>query len=227
MKKIMTMVVAAMLATVSVNAQQEAGSFTIQPHLGGSAGMMTNADMAPNSKLTSKPDKTPNAGNMVGVELEYQLAKKFSVAAGVNYMQAGTAWKDVTENGVKYKDMKLETGYVTVPVVANFYVCKGLALKSGVQFAFLTDAKFKSSAEASKGDFTAKVDGEVKCKEYMNNFDLSIPVGISYEFKVPIVIDLRYNIGLTKANKNENLFGNNGDSRNHTCTLTVGYKFKL
>ena len=108
MKKIMTMVVAAMLATVSVNAQQEAGSFTIQPHLGGSAGMMTNADMAPNSKLTSKPDKTPNAGNMVGVELEYQLAKKFSVAAGVNYMQAGTAWKDVTENGVKYKDMKLE-----------------------------------------------------------------------------------------------------------------------
>ena len=32
MKKIMTMVVAAMLATVSVNAQQEVGSFTIQPH---------------------------------------------------------------------------------------------------------------------------------------------------------------------------------------------------
>ena len=215
MKKIMTMVVAAMLATVSINAQQEVGSFTIQPHLGGSAGMMTNADIAPKAEAGAKADKTPNGGSVAGVELEYQLSKKFSVAAGVNYMQAGTAWKDVTYEGVKFKDMKVETSYVAVPVVANFYVAKGLALKTGVQFAFLTDAKSKFTAE------------KTQCKEYMNNFDLSIPVGISYEFKVPIVIDLRYNIGLTKANKNENLFGNNGDSRNHTCTLTVGYKFKL
>ena len=68
---------------------------------------------------------------------------------------------------------------------------------------------------------------DTSCKDQFNKFDLSIPVGISYEFKVPIVIDLRYNIGLTKVNKVDNLFGNKGDSRSHTCTLTVGYKFKL
>lgn len=227
MKKIMTMVVAAMLATVSVNAQQEAGSFTIQPHLGGSAGMMTNADIAPKAEAGAKADKTPNGGSVAGVELEYQLTKKFSVAAGVNYMQAGTAWKDVTYDGVKFKDMKVETSYVAVPVVANFYVAKGLALKTGVQFAFLTDAKSKFTAEKTQGDITAKLETDSSVKDQFNKFDLSIPVGISYEFKVPIVIDLRYNIGLTKVNKADNLFGNKGDSRSHTCTLTVGYKFKL
>lgn len=226
MKKVF--VIAAMIvATLSANAQAEPGSLTIQPHIGGSAGMMTNADMAPGSKLAGKADKDANGGGIAGVELEYQVNKWLGIAAGVNYMEAGTAWKDVTERDVKYKDMKLETGYVTVPVVANFYVCKGLALKSGVQFAFLTDAKAKWTAESTSGNITAKVEGESKCKDQLNNFDLSIPVGISYEFKVPIVIDLRYNIGLTKVNKHDNIFGNSGDSRNQTCTLTVGYKFKL
>lgn len=225
MKKIMTMVVAAMLATVSVNAQQEVGSFTIQPHIGGSAGMIINADNPPISTFSSKPDKDANGGTMAGVELEYQLTKKFSVAAGVNYMQAGSAWKAVTESGVKYKDMKVETGYVTVPVVANFYVAKGLALKSGVQFAFLTDAKTKWTAETVNGPHTNKDEYSVSCKDRMNKFDIAIPVGISYEFKVPIVIDFRYNIGLTKVNK-EPLFGNKS-SQSHTATLTVGYKFKL
>ena len=227
MKKIMTMVVAAMLATVSVNAQQEVGSFTIQPHIGGTAGMMTNADIAPKAISVAKLDKTPNGGSMAGVEFEYQLAKSFSLAAGVNYMQAGTAWKDINHDGVKFKDMKVETSYVTVPVVANVYLCKGLALKSGVQFAFLTDAKTKFTEETSIGDLTKKTEMDTSCKDQFNKFDVSIPVGISYEFKVPIVIDLRYNIGLLKVNKVDNLFGNNGDSRSHTCTLTVGYKFKL
>jgi opacity protein-like surface antigen len=227
MKKIMTMVVAAMLATVSVNAQQEVGSFTIQPHIGGTAGMMTNADIAPKAISVAKLDKTPNGGSMAGVEFEYQLAQRFSLAAGVNYMQAGTAWKDINHDGVKFKDMKVETSYVTVPVVANVYLCKGLALKSGVQFAFLTDAKTKFTEETSIGDLTKKTEMDTSCKDQFNKFDVSIPVGISYEFKVPIVIDLRYNIGLTKVNKVDNLFGNKGDSRSHTCTLTVGYKFKL
>ena len=225
MKKIMTMVVAALLATVSVNAQQEAGSFTIQPHIGGSAGMIINADNPPIGGLLSKPDKDANGGCMAGVDLEYQLTKKFSVAAGVNYMQAGTAWKDVNQNEFKYKDMKVETGYVTVPVVANFYVIKGLALKSGVQFAFLTNAKTKWTRETTNGNHTIKDEYSESCKDMMNKFDVSIPVGISYEFKVPIVIDLRYNIGLTKVNKDP-LFGNKS-SQSHTATLTIGYKFKL
>ena len=61
-------------------------------------------------------------------------------------------------------------------------------------------------------------------KDDLNKFDISIPVGISYEFKVPIVIDLRYNIGLSKIGKSDSAFK---DSRSNTCMLTLGYKFKL
>ena len=50
-------------------------------------------------------------------------------------------------------------------------------------------------------------------------------MGISYEFKVPIVIDLRYNLGLTKVNK-ESVSGVK-DYKNNVVSLTVGYKFAL
>ena len=211
MKKIMTMVVAAMLATVSVNAQQEVGSFTIQPHIGGTAGMMTNADIAPKAISVAKLDKTPNGGSMAGVEFEYQLAKSFSLAAGVNYMQAGTAWKDINHDGVKFKDMKVETSYVTVPVVANVYLFKGFALKAGLQPGFKTSAKMEY--KGSMGSASVNLKNDVK------GFDLAVPVGLSYEFK-HFVLDARYTFGLTKV-------FDDFDTKNLTFQLTLGYKIDL
>ena len=62
-------------------------------------------------------------------------------------------------------------------------------------------------------------------KDQYQKFDFSIPVGVSYQFKVPITIDARYQIGLTKLNK-ESIVGVK-DSKNSVFTLTVGYKFAL
>ena len=224
MKKVF-LIAAMIVATLSVNAQAEPGSLTIQPHVGGSAGMFTNSDGQVIDKTAVDIERDANGGGIIGVELEYQVAKRLGIAAGVNYMQAGTAWKDVDKNGYKYKDMKLETGCVSVPVVANFYLCKGLALKSGVQFNFLTNAKLKATSEKTDGNFTSKVEYDRKVMDSFNKFDVAIPVGLSYEFKVPIVIDFRYNIGLTKINKDDIFKDRN--CKSHTCTITVGYKFKL
>ena len=50
-------------------------------------------------------------------------------------------------------------------------------------------------------------------------------MGVSYQFKVPIVLDLRYNLGLTKVNK-EDIPGVD-NYKNNVVQLTVGYKFHL
>ena len=224
MKKVF-LIAAMIVATLSANAQAEPGSLTIQPHVGGSAGMFTNAEATILEGTSIDLERDANGGGIIGVELEYQVAKRLGIAAGVNYMQAGTAWKNVTKGGMEYKDMKIETGCVSVPVVANFYLCKGLALKSGVQFNFLTNAKLKATGEKTDGNFTNKVEYDRKVMDSFNKFDVAIPVGLSYEFKVPIVIDFRYNIGLTKINKDDIFKDRN--CKSHTCTITVGYKFKL
>ena len=121
------------------------------------------------------------------------------------------------------RDAKIELGYVNVPILLNAYLFKGFALKAGVQLGFMTNASEKVTVEGSAGNVTEKYELDQDVMDNMEKFDVSIPVGISYQFNVPIVIDARYNIGLTNAIKD------NGDEsyKNMSFQLTVGYKFAL
>ena len=150
----------------------------------------------------------------------------FSMAAGVNYSMQGSAWKDdnVLLGGVKYKikDTKVELGYINVPVVVNAYLFRGFAVKTGVQFGFLVSANMKASFSAESDVVNQTVNYDMKIKDECKKFDVSIPVGVSYQFKVPIVIDARYNIGLTNVGKDAD-----ESIKNQGFQLTVGYKFKI
>ena len=230
MKKLM-MIAAMMVADVSVNAQFEPGTFSIQPKLGGVGAMLSNMPDLNLGTVASNNvslDKTAVGGGIIGVEAEYQLTDMFSVAAGASYSMQGSAWEDyedkVSGATFKIKDAKIDLGYINVPVVANAYLFKGFAVKTGVQFGFLTRAKMKATASLEQGSSTLTYDIDESFKDNCKKFDVSIPVGVSYQFKVPIVIDARYNIGLTKVNKESD---GHKDYRNQVFQLTVGYKFKL
>ena len=230
MKKII-MMAAMTVAVLSASAQSrfEPGTLTIQPKTGGVGAMLSNTPDVDIEGLSNTIDATAIGGAFVGVEMEYQLTDRLSCAGGLNWSQAGSGWKDtdikVNNQTVKLRDFKIETSYVNVPLTLNYYVLKGFALKTGVQFSFLTSADMKASLSYSEGGLSQKTEFDEDCKDAFNKFDISIPVGLSYEFKVPIVLDLRYNIGLTKVNKDSE--PGVKDSRNQICTFTVGYKFKL
>lgn len=104
--------------------------------------------------------------------------------------------------------MKLD--YINVPILANVYLYKGLAVKLGIQPAFKVNSSVKSTVHGK----SESVD--------LNNvkgFDFSIPVGLSYEFS-NVVFDARYNFGCTKTFEK-------ADSRHSVFQFTVGYKFAL
>ena len=106
--------------------------------------------------------------------------------------------------------------------MANIYLFKGFAIKGGVQFGFLASANAKSSAKM--GDVTKTADADVKSS--FNKFDLSIPVGISYQVpNIPIYIDSRAIFGVTDIEKD--VEDGDKNSRNQVFQLTVGYKFAL
>ncbi len=63
--------------------------------------------------------------------------------------------------------------------------------------------------------------GSESIKDACNSFDLSIPVGVSYDITENIMVDARYNIGVTDIMKD-----NEGDPmRNSVFNISVGYKF--
>ena len=100
--------------------------------------------------------------------------------------------------GTKSDHVTWTPGYINVPVTLNYYVAQGLALKAGLQPGFMVN---KDDAEGIK------------------TFDLSVPVGLSYEYS-NLVFDARYNIGVTKI-------ADNVDHYNNVIQITVGYKFSL
>jgi predicted porin len=189
MKKLILMA-AVMLASVGAYAQHAVGSFNLQPKVGLNIANVTDID-----------NTDARVGLAAGAELEYQATDLLSISAGALYSQQG------------YKLDNIGTGkldYINVPIMANVYVVKGLAVKLGLQPGFNVNSSFK----------TDKVfGGTVESDRDAKSVDLSIPVGISYEYN-NIQLDARYNWGLTKV-------AEGSDAKNSVFQITLGYKFDL
>lgn len=192
MKKLFLMAVV-MLASVASFAQHATGSFTLQPKVGLNIASLTKSDGA-----------DPRFGVAAGVEAEYQATDIFGISAGVLYSMQGNKFE---ERGITTTN---KVDYINIPILANVYVVKGLAVKVGVQPGFKVNDEYK----IGNGDHSISGNAD-KAK----SFDFSIPVGMSYEFS-NVVLDARYNFGCTKV-----LDG--VDCRNSVFQITLGYKFDL
>ena len=131
MKKIL-MIAALMVATLSASAQntlRENGSFTLQPKVGIDFGSLSGS-----WTRRDNIDRKTRVGLIAGFEGEYYANEWLGIAAGLNYAQQGWKFNET---------QKLD--FINIPVTADFYVAKGLALKAGVQFGFLTTASTRST----------------------------------------------------------------------------------
>ena len=221
MKKYILTVVVLLMATLSSNAQFKPGTTSLQPKIGIGGANITNLEDIPIGTSTNL-DKTTGGAALLGLELEYQFQEKLGLGIGLNYALQGCAWENLRMNGVKYRNPRIETEYVNIPVVINYYLNNGWALKAGVQFGFLTNANFKIRTEEKYMEKDATTDLAVDLKDEFESFDFSIPLGISYESSKHWIFDARYHLGLTKVNKS-----GSKDYKNSVFMITAGYKFKL
>ena len=197
MKKLLTITAAALMA-ISASAQSEAGSFTLQPNVGVTYSTATGDGKSWDGAI----------GLTAGVEGMYMVNEKFGAALGLNYTGYNTSQEVYTSlDGDKKEDDIYSNYYFNIPVMANYYVAPGFALKAGVALNILS---------------TAKIDGKdnlynTKVKDGYKSTFFSIPVGASYEIN-DFVFDARYNFGVSKAAKG-------GDGTFNALSFTVGYKF--
>jgi hypothetical protein len=214
MKKIM-MIAAMMLLSVGAFAQNEVGQITLKPMAGINLATMTKLD-----------NKTLRVGLAAGVEAEYGVAENFSVSLGALYSMQGVKSKEGSEMisfpGVGIigftgkQTIKLD--YINLPILANYYLFPGFAIKAGIQPEFCVSKKLKTKGTANVGAGTMEIDEDEEL-DGVKGFALSIPFGLSYEYQ-SFVFDARYNLGVTKAFKD-------GDPKNSWFMFTLGYKFAL
>lgn len=190
-KMLLTALVA--LASVATYAQHAVGSFTLQPKVGVNIASLTKFDGA-----------DPRVGVAAGLEAEYQVSDIFGISAGAMYSMQGNKF-EINSGTVTNK-----LDYINIPILANVYVTKGLAVKLGVQPGFKVNEECKLSAFGASGS---------RNMDNAKSFDFSIPVGLSYEYS-NVVLDARYNFGCTKVYDGD-------DCRNSVFQITLGYKFDL
>lgn len=256
-KQTVILFVTTILSCTAAHAQQKAGSFSITPKVGIDVSNFTGhmpaicayAGSSPTTEESLSPTPRTFVGSLsfdenkskigftAGVEAQYQFSNTFGLSLGIMYAQQGARYNTsgfTTHFGIDNKgvvtinnDLKANLHTITVPILANLYVWRGLAVKAGVQPEFIVSKKLDGDVSMSHpGNILLISDLSV---DHLRSFSLSLPVGISYEYR-NIVADCRYHIGLTNMMKNGdagNSFSDNKSSRNSMLSFTLGYKFEL
>ncbi|MDD5861297.1 MAG: porin family protein [Prevotella sp.] len=195
----------------------------------------------PNDAILSEnifTDDKASVGFTIGAEGQYQFNHILGLSVGALYEQIGCHYNTkgfqapiAKNSGYTLhvdEDLSMKLGYIAVPVLANVYLWRGLAVKAGLQPEFLVHKKVNGSYnivnEASSG--AVEMSGQPVSPDYIESFNLSLPVGVSYEYH-NFIADVRYNIGLMDMLKDSGTRYTSGSVYNRTLTVTLGYKINL
>lgn len=207
-------------------AQSEVGRFSFIPRLGLSLSKVANDDVTdPNSQVMSPKYRS---GVMAGLDVQYQATQRMAFSIGAFYARLGSRYDDSDLSGSSagtytvYTDLRTTNDYIDVPLMFHYYVANGLSVNVGVQGGFLLSNKLKGDSRSvtigKDGTYTYDTSTtELDMDNDAQSFDFAIPVGLSYEYQ-NVILDARYNIGLTKVSKSID------DSKNRGFFFSVGYR---
>lgn len=103
--------------------------------------------------------------------------------------------------------------YLSIPVMAKYYVAEGFSLQAGPQVGILLSAK-------AKGEY----DGETDEEDYtddMESLDVGLGLGVGYEMENGLFFNARYMAGMI------NTWKDTGDEwvKNNVTQVSVGFMF--
>ncbi|MFY0629048.1 MAG: PorT family protein [Flavobacteriaceae bacterium] len=159
--------------------------------LGVKLGMNVSSVNGGSSNLDSK------TGFVLGGTAEVFLTEKFSIQPELLFSQQGAESRG---------DFIYDLNYLTVPVMAKYYIAKGFSVEAGPQFSFLVKDELISVTNGA----TANTDA--------GNFDLNANLGLGYKLNNGIFFQTRYNLGIIAISENP-------DIKNGVFQMSVGYQF--
>jgi hypothetical protein len=151
-----------------------------------------------------------------GVYAEIPVSKAFSIQPELLYSRQGGTQDGslVFQEGNFNYESTFNLSYLTVPIMAKFYVAKGLSLEAGPQIGFLL--KSEVDIEVNNALLASSTTEDVK--DFTKSTDFAFNIGAGYQLNSGLNFNLRYNIGLTDAYEDI-------DAKNSVFQVGVGYTF--
>ena len=191
------------LPVLQLSAWKEPGTTTIYPRVGFNLSKFSGDKIYTGINTFDGVAGTIPArfkvGFSAGAEVQHQFSNALAGSIGLLYSQQGTAFKKTSD--IEF-DFKIKENNLIVPVMLVATTKYNIDFKLGLQPEFRVSKAFD---------------------KVLNKVSLSIPVGISYEYR-NVVLDLRYNIGVSHVYKEQSSYD---ASRGQTVMLTLGYGIDL
>lgn len=148
-----------------------------------------------------------------GAVAEFLISEKFSVQPELLFSAQGAKNEYTEEGNVVKSTMKLN--YLNLPIMAKYYVIKGLSLEAGPEIGMKLSAKTKAEANG--------VSATVDIGDNIENIAFGLNLGAGYKLDNGLNFNIRYNLGLSNIAKGSD----NDDSsvKNSVFQVSVGYFF--
>lgn len=185
MKKILLLCAAALVLATSANAQGWAWG----PKVG-----------ATFTTINGVPDTQVREGVTAGLFFESVATNWLVLESDILFSMQGFKQNDADNT-------KVRLNYISMPMVAKYYVIDGLNIQMGAAFDFLVHSGIDSD----------KVSGEIDGE--FNRFNIQLISGLAYDFDFGMVLEGRYSYGLTPVSATTN------DVYSGMLQVTVGWRF--
>ncbi len=150
---------------------------------------------------------------------EYAFSDQFSIQAELLYNAVGYKYSDdynmaQKQASIATVDQTFKIDYLSIPILAKYYVADGFSLQAGPQVGFLLAAnvELELDGETETNDF----------KDNMESLDFGLGFGFGYKIETGLFADARYVLGLANLAKDE---GEDFTVKNNVIQVSVGYMF--
>lgn len=172
--------------------------------------------------------KTKN-GVTLGAFLTHRLKGIFAISGEVNFVQKGANFQSIQGNSNLRRSIKLT--YVELSVLPRLFLPSGKSIRpnifAGPSLGLLFGPREDIRDSELNGTITREIDGLDVSDDYKNiDFGLVFGIGLDYYlgFGNWIIVELRYNLGLTDISENsDNPMIPKTDTRNSALSLNIGF----
>ena len=157
-----------------------------------------------------------------GIQSEIPISETFSFGpelllncVGAKYSEDYSSLDGTVKSINADLEGEIKLTYLSIPLMAKFYVSEEFSLEIGPQVSFLLSAK-------DEYVFFGGETEEDDIKEYIKGLDLGANIGLGYKLEGGLNFGARYTLGLTDGNDG---YEEGGTYKNSVIQAFVGYFF--
>lgn len=153
--------------------------------------------------------KTSYAKSRVRANFGVHMGYKFNDVVGMQVEGLYSLQGSLFHNS----DHTTSLNYIKVPLMVKIYLIGGLNVEAGLGFNWLMYARKQGTA--SNGE-----EYSVNIYDQCKTFDLSIPLGLNYQFRRLFDVGVRYDVSMTRVDHNAD-----NRAKNSNWSIHVGFRF--